>query len=331
MQTISDLLHLPYTPDLTEAGITCACRSLVAGTDRMGSFSYHAMRRIVARVAVELSFRRYLTEQRVRYKILAPEPFTHPDDFKVSLGGHRCELISYLISRQREINQIRHDPGRILQSSALVPMDSFTARMQKRDELYLFSYLLGLTTATRTEQDRAFTAGKPAFLIHLLPRQWARPVNWLPFEKLVLKSEMDQPIEVELGGLDAQRNFVTTKMDLPPHTKITIEKTFYSIAYVNVKQKPTARVGLYCPRLGEAHLIHPFDWGNLWISGMDIFLAGWLTHDEFHHHASRLGPGVHTLQFDRTRVNNLQVPMSELNPIGSLLEQVRKSDALQVV
>jgi hypothetical protein len=128
MQTISDLIHLPYTPDLTEAGITCACRTLVAGIDHMGSSPIHAMRRIVARVAVELSFRRYLTGQKVRYKILAPEPFTYPDDFKFSLGGYRCELISYLISRQREINQVRYDPGRILQSSALVPMDSFTAR-----------------------------------------------------------------------------------------------------------------------------------------------------------------------------------------------------------
>jgi hypothetical protein len=66
--------------------------------------------------------------KKVRYKIMALEPFTHPDDFKFSLGGYRCELISYLISRQREINQVRYDPGRILQSSALVPMDSFTAR-----------------------------------------------------------------------------------------------------------------------------------------------------------------------------------------------------------
>jgi hypothetical protein len=331
MQIISDLIHLPYTPDLTEAGITCACRSLAAGSHRMGSSPLHSMRRIAARVAVELSFRRYLTRQKVRYKILAPEPFTHPDDFKVSLGGYRCELISYLISLQREVNRIRHDPGTILQSSALVPMDSFAAGGQNRYELYIFSYLLGLTPATSVEQEHAFTAGPPAFLIHFLPRQWARPVNWLPFEKLVLKSEMDRPIEVELGGLDEQRSFVTTKMHLPSHTKIAIQEPFYSLAYVHVEQKLTARVGLFCPRLGEAHLIHPFDWGNLWIDGMDIFLAGWLTREEYHRHASLLEPGVHTFQFDRTRVKNLQVPVSELNPIDSLLEQVRKSEALQVV
>jgi hypothetical protein len=57
-----------------------------------------------------------------------------------------------------------------------------------------------------------------------------------PIEKLVLKSEIDQPIEVELGGLDAVRNFVTTKMDLPPHTKLALQKTFYSIAFVVLKK-----------------------------------------------------------------------------------------------
>lgn len=90
-------------------------------------------------------------------------------------------------------------------------------------------------------------------------------------------------------------------------------------------------MGLFCPRLVEAHLIHPFDWGNLWINGMDILLAGWLTNEEYHRHASLLNPRLHTFQFDRTRVKNLQVPMSELNPIGSLLEQVRKCGALQIV
>jgi hypothetical protein len=95
MLTSSDLLHLPYTPDLSEGGIAYACRSLAYTYNRMGGSPLDRMRRIVAGVAVELAFRRYLGEQEIPFDVLGSTPFTDPDRYDVALGGHRCDLKSY--------------------------------------------------------------------------------------------------------------------------------------------------------------------------------------------------------------------------------------------
>lgn len=324
MLTPADLLRLPYTPDLTEGGIAYACRTLAAASNRVGDSPFDHLRSIVAGVAVELAFRRYLTEQKVPFAVLGAEPFTHPDQYDVSLGGHRCQVMNYLISRRQQIAHLRQDPGFALRAPALIPLDQFATEGHKPDDLYLFAFLLGLTAAAQGEMERALAAGQPAYLIHPLPDEWARPVNWLPFEKLIMKSECDIPIRVEIGGMDAERNFASTVLELPPHTRLPVEQAFYNLAYVHAGQKPTARIGLHSPRCAATYVIQPFNWGNLWVYGMDILLAGWLTHEEYRRKASVLNVGMRTFQYDITRLKNLQVPMAELNPLGSLFEQVRQ-------
>ncbi|MFH1906378.1 MAG: hypothetical protein ABIL11_03190 [Chloroflexota bacterium] len=51
MLTPSDLIRLPYTPDLTEGGIAYACCSLAYTYDRMGGTAFDRLRRIVGGVA----------------------------------------------------------------------------------------------------------------------------------------------------------------------------------------------------------------------------------------------------------------------------------------
>jgi len=98
MITASDFLQLPYTPDLTEGGIAYAIRSLPYTYDRMGGSPYDRLRRIVAGVAVELAFRRHLSQQDIPYDVKGATPFTDPDRYDVSLGGHRCDIKSFIIS-----------------------------------------------------------------------------------------------------------------------------------------------------------------------------------------------------------------------------------------
>jgi len=45
-------------------------------------------------------------------------------------------------------------------------------------------------------------------------------------------------------------------------------------------------------------------------------------HEEFRRKAHVLNAGMPTLQYDRTRVKNLLVPMTELNPLTPLFERV---------
>ncbi len=324
MLTPSDLIHLPYTPDLTEGGIAYACRSLAYTYDRMGGSPLDRLRRIVGGVAVELAFRRCLTEQSVPFDVLGATPFTDPDSYDVSLGGHRCDMKSFLITRRAQIAQIRKDPGLVLQAAALIPVDQFAAEGHTAQDIYLFAFLLALTTPSQEDLQKAIAAGQPLHLIHPLPDTWARPRLWLPLEKLALKSECEQPISVEIGGMDAARNFVTAALELPPKTRLAVEVPFHTVAYIHARRLPEARLGIHSPRRGEALIVQPHEWGNIWVYGLGILLTGYLTREEFRRRAEVLPVGSRTFQYDQTRVKNLAVPISELRPLGNLFERVRE-------
>jgi len=285
------------------------------------------LRRIVGGVAVELAFRRTLSEQAIPFGVLGATPFTNRDRYDVSLGGHRCELRSFLITRRAQIQSIRREPGLVLQAPALVPLDQFAAEGNKPDDLFLFAFLLGVVAAVREDVDRAMAAGYPIHLIHPLPDEWRRPAEWLPLEKLVLKSECEAPIGVEIGGQDAGREFVTTRLELPPKRRVLVEQRFHSLAFVHAERQPEARIGLHSPARSKAYIIPAHAWGNIWVYGMDILLIGWLTHEEYRRKANVLNAGMRTLQFDRTRVKNLFVPMIELNPLAPLLAHVKEWEA----
>jgi hypothetical protein len=127
--------------------------------------------------------------------------------------------------------------------------------------------------------------------------------------------------------MDVERKFVTATVELPPRTRVPVEQTFYSLAYVHAARRPEARIGLHSLVRGEPYLISAHEWGNVWVYGMDILLTGWLTHEEYRRKASVLKAGMRTFQYDRTRAKNLLVPISELNPLGELFEKVRAWEA----
>jgi len=323
MITLVDLIHLPYTPDLTEGSIAYACRSLSYTYDRMGGSPFDRLRNIVGGVAVELALRRYLNAQGVPFDVLGATPFTEPDRYDLSLGRHRCDLRSFLISQRRQISLVRHNPALILNAPALIPLDQFVAEGHTSQDLYLFAFFLALTTPSHADLQKALDAGQPVHLIHPMPNNWARPALWQPLEKLALKSECEEPIQIELGGQDVERNFVTASFELPPLTRLPVSQLFYALAYVHAARRPEARIGLNSPARGEPYLIPPHAWGNIWVYGMDILLTGYLTHEEFRRKASVVPAGSRTFQCVKTRTKNLAVPIVDLRPLPDLLERVR--------
>ena len=214
-------------------------------------------------------------------------------------------------------------PDRLLQSQALIPVEQFAAEGQKPDEIQLFAFLLGVVAASQEDMAKASAASQPVFLIHPLPDEWARPKTWAPLAPLVLKSECADPVTVEAGGMDAERNFLTVKMELPPHQRVIVEPDFHSLAYIHVQGKPNARVGIHSPKCGSAYIIPPLGWGNLWIYGMNIWLAGWLTHEEFRRKANVLGREQASLEYIRPHTKTLTVPVRELNPCNPLFHRVK--------
>ena len=327
MITNSDFLHLPYTPDLTEGGIAYAIRSLPYTYDRMGGSPFSRLRRIVAGVAVELAFRRHLSEQEIPFDVKGATPFTDPDRYDVSLGGHRCDIKSFVISRRDQISALRTQPDLLLQAPALVPSDQHVADGHRADDLYLFAFLTGLMAASHDDLGKALDAGQPAYLIHALPKAWSKPSTWQPLAPLTLKSESDQTLTVEIGGQAANRVFLTRTVDLPPRTRVKVEDDFYAVSSIHVDQLPGARVGIHSPYMREPYIVDPFAWGNIWLYGMDIILTGYIPYDEFRQKSSQIAPGSRVFQYSKTRTKNLAVPVADLKPLPELFERVKEWEA----
>ena len=323
MISSSDILRLPYTRDLTEGGIAYALHSLPYFYHRTGGSLYDGLRRAVAGAAVELAFRRHLAEHNIPYEVKSAMPFTEHDRYEVSLGGRRCEIKSFLISHRDQISQINHDPQVLLRAPALVASDQHAGDEHSPYDLYLFVFLAGLITATQNELQKVTETGQPYHLIHVMPEAWNRPSQWNPLGQLALKSEAKEGITIEIGGQDQGREMRSCTIQLPPRTRIQIEDEFFSLSYVHVKSGPTARIGIHSPVRKETHIIGPQDWGNIWVYGMDVYLAGYITREEFSRRASFIQAGSRVFQYDETYVKNLAVPISDLKPLPELFEKAK--------
>jgi hypothetical protein len=320
----TDLLRLPFSRDLVEGGIAYAVRSLPHTYNRMGGSPYERLRRIVAGVAVELAFRRYLTQNEIPFDVKGATPFTDPDRYDVSLGGHRCDVKSFLLTHRDQIQRVRRDSGLLLDAPALVPSDQDAADGHYDDDIYLFAFSTAVNAASQEDLQKAIAAGQPIHLLHALPREWANPQTWTPLGRLALKSESDSPVTVELGGQVEDREFVSERLVLPPRERVESRTAYFSLASLYVESPPDGRVAVHSPARGETHVIQPHEWGNVWVYGMDIFLTGWLSRAEFRHRAHSILPGTRVFQYDETRVKNLAVDVRELRPLGALFEKVKE-------
>ncbi len=324
MMASSDFIHLPYTRDLTEGGIAYALRSLPYTYNRMGGSPYDRLRRIAAGVAVELAFRRYLSEQDVPFDVKGATPFTEPDRYDVSLGGRRCDIKSFLITYRDQISEMKRNPEIVLKAPALVPSDQNAAEGHSDKDIYLFAFLSGLIAASREDLGKVIYKDQPHYLVHAMPDAWMRPVDWNPLGALVLKSESEETQVIEIGGQDEGREMRTSVLEIPPHTRVKVDDGFFSLSYVHSKSLPDARIGIHSSNRNETYLIGTLDWGNIWVYGVDILLAGWLAREEFNRRASAIPPGTRVFQYDRTRAKNLAVPISNLKPLTELFERVRE-------
>jgi hypothetical protein len=320
--SVSDFVKLPYTPDLTEGGIAYAIRSLTYSFDPMSGSLYSRLRRIVGSVVVELAFRRYLTQQGIPFEVKGVTTFSDANRYDVSLGGHRCDIKTYITSKRYQIMGLRRDPRSILSAPALIPEEDFGAAIHQDADLYLFAFLLGLTTNSSEDIQKALQAEQPVYLIHPLRPGWAQPEVWAPLGRLALKSECPVPMTVEIGGLDASRNFVSETITLAPLTRVFATNSYYCLTYLHADGLPLARLGLQCARMNEIYLIQPHEWGNIWVYGMEIWLAGYMSHDEFRHKSSAIFAGSRVFQYSKTQTKNRSVPVADLHALEDLFGRV---------
>ena len=180
MITAADIIRLPYSPDLTEGGISLAVRSLSQNFDRTSGSLYARLRRIVSGVAVELAFRRSLVERETPFEVKSSLPFSDPDRYEVSLGGNRCNLNTDLVTRRSQVAAMRRDPGLVLKAQAQIPDEQYSTANLTGREVLVFAFLLGLTASSPAELRKVAAAGQPMYLVHPLRVEWANPTVWAP-------------------------------------------------------------------------------------------------------------------------------------------------------
>jgi hypothetical protein len=262
---------------------------------------------------VELAFRRYLSQQDIPFEVTAATPFTDPERFDVSLGGHRCDVKFQLISSRKKISELLHEPSALLKASALISSESAVGDGFLDHDLLLFSFLLGLTAISLNDLKKAIEANQPHYLIHLMPRNLSNPQHWNPLGALTLKSESSVELTVEISGQDQTHGKLTRLVTLPPKTRITLDEPFYSVTSLHAKSIPSARVGIHSPNIKEAYVIPPLEWKNIWVYGMEIILAGYLTRAELR---------------KRTRsAKSLSLSIAELHPLPELFVRVKEWEA----
>ncbi len=325
MISTKDFIHLPYTQDLTEGGIAYALHSLPH--NRMAGSPYDHLRRIVASAAVELAFRRYLSEHGIPFEVKGAIPFTEPDHYNVSLAGRRCDIKSFLISSREQISKMKRNPQVVLDAPALIASDQNAAEGHLNSDIYLFAFLSGLVQISQDGLQKMIETSRPHYFIHVMPDSWMRPSKWNPLGALALKSDSEESQIVEIGGQEAGREMRSLEIELPPRTRIQIDDGFFSLAYIHTKSIPNARIGIHSPVRKETYVISPMDWGNIWVYGIDILLAGYLRREEFNRRASFLREGVHVFQYERTRTKNLVVSVCDLKPLSELFEHLKEWNA----
>lgn len=318
MPSPADFLRLPYTPDLTEGGIQYALRSLAYSNEREGRSPYGRLRRLVANVAVEVAFRRYLSQNNIPFEVKASTPFTDRERFDVVLNARRCDIKSFLISHREQILEIRKNPAVLLEAPALVPSDSHAGDGHSYDDLYLFAFMNGLVAASQADLQKAMAKNQPHYLTHVMPLAWRKPIHWTPLGELALKSESEQELIVEINGQDEAREMKRVVVSLAPGVKVSLNESFYSITSLHVRRLPEARLALRMESMNETHIVAPYDWSNIWVYGMDILMVGYATYEEMSQRATLLLPNSKTFQYERTYVKNLAIPVSRLKPMQKL-------------
>ncbi|MCZ2128301.1 MAG: hypothetical protein LC099_11085 [Anaerolineales bacterium] len=319
MLAASDFVRLSYSPDLTEAGIAYALRSLAYSAERDPRILYNRLRRAAANLAAELAFRRYLAQANIPFAVQAAAPFTDRERFDVTLNGRRCDVKSFLISRREQILQIRADPAVLLEAQALVPSDIHANDGHFYNDLYLFAFATGLLALSSDDLQKALTKKLPHYLTCAAPLTWRRPARWTPFGALTLKSEADAELIVEVNGQDEMRESKQIVVRLPPRTAVRVDEDFYSLTSLRAQGVPQARVGVRSEARRKTILIAPAEWSNLYVYGMDIFFVGGVSYEELSQRATLLPPNSRTFQYERTQAKNLCLPVSKLKPMQKLI------------
>jgi hypothetical protein len=320
MISATDFVHLPYTPDLTRAGIAYTCRRLTHPIDSSPITDFNSLRQLVAQTGVELALKRYLIERKVPFDVLETSPFSDPERVDICLGGRLCLLNNAIITRKDQVRLFNKNPAHLLSSPVLIPPGLFSADLYSPNDLFIVSFVPARPSPHRSDLTKMRISGQDAYLIHALPAIWSNPTALPALGRLAVKSNLSEPIMIELGGLGENREFQIESIELLPGNRSESQHSFSSLGYIHASHLPEGQIGIYNPTHDRSHLLQSTGWGNIWVDGLEIILAGYLESGKILRLLKPTRYSVPEFKYSATR-RTLNV--SSLRSMDSLFNSVR--------
>lgn len=329
--SINEFVALEHTPDITQASVSEVMRALAYPARFPHLDDFDSMRQRVGDNIVSLAFRRYLDEQKIPYQLSESLNFSQPDRFDVTFGGRRCIPFAQFICNRKIIQQVHQDPDLILSENIYLP-DGAAAAYRDVD-IYLFISMTCLVTRSRDDVEKAIVAGQPSFLVYQMPEAWAAPAQWENLAPLVLKTDIAEDLVIDLHGQDQQRGYLSESIDLPGRRRVEITPEFYTIGALRAGALPSGPIGLHSKTLDDTLLVAPFQWGNIWVYVLRMYITGYITQADFFRHAEKVsGVTAGRLNPCVQRENLFSAPCAELKPPQDLFiraanwERMKKND-----
>ncbi len=172
----SDLIRLPFPPDLTPAGIAIASRRLASSSSsRTSRYDINTLRLDVAHACVALAFRRYLLDRGIHFQSEETNPFTEPERITIVLGGRRTVIETSLIAEREAVKRLQIDPDLLLASPIQIPARLQSAGMQSGNDLTIFAFAAAGVHGKREELLQAAQNAEPFLCSHIMPQAWRHP------------------------------------------------------------------------------------------------------------------------------------------------------------
>ena len=320
-----DLLRLPYDDSLTLAGVTYVCRSLDHCYGRQGRPSASHLRHVVADLAAELALRRWLDVQGAPYGLLDDAPFTQPGRVRLLLGGRPLRIQTTVISRREHIRLLRREPACLLEGEAFQAVTDDPFERAGESDLLAFVVLAALETRNWRELRSALAAGQPSHLLGLPPSPaWVRPPSHRSLGRLVLENLGPEAVDLEVAGRSPSQHFWTDHFKLGPDRAAELPVDLQRLLSLHAAFPPEGPLKVRSPEAGLSWRVSPGSWINLWIYGLEIFLAGWATVGEFRRQALPIPKaGGGSSQQPPARAA-LALPFRRLRPMHHLTARLRQ-------
>lgn len=318
MTTGEHLIYLPYTDDLTPAGIASTCRAYTLSIDNPIKSPQRWIRKNILSTASQLAFHRYLIEQNIPFKRSQPTPFDKPQQVLIHLGGRACWLHHQFLPIEREQLHKASLSSHLLRQTVSIPLDHLHDERIHQKDLHLFVTVLFAKNHPPVGTNLHKEPQPPYYWWCPFSLRYAHPRDWKPLHLYAIRSDNFQTLMLEINGQNQNRNWVSETTQLFPGKQAHIQTSWYSLSYVHADRLPEHEIRLLFNNRSD--YIEPSRWHNIWIEGYSIILTGYLAHYEIIHY--QLNSSIHKQENNSHLLpaKLLHLKVKELHPLPELLD-----------